>query len=289
MARILGIGNATLDIIQTVDDYPSENSEVRSTARKLRCGGNTANLLGVLAQLGHACSLAGVLTDDNEGRRVRDELVSHGVDIMPCHICQTGTMPVSVVLLSAATGSRTIVHYRDLPEYPLADFMALDLRDYDWLHFEGRNIAALEAMLERAREHYTDIPCSLEVEKPRAGIERLFGRVDVLLFSRDYARHCGYRQPERLLQAMHADQVSATAFCSLGEDGAIAIDHAGRLYRQPAVAPGKVIDTLGAGDTFNAAIINGCLAGLDTPGMLEQACVLAGRKCTRPGFAGLVR
>jgi ketohexokinase len=288
MARILGIGNATLDSIHTVDDYPPENAEVRCTARELCCGGNTANLLVVLAQLGHTCSLAGVLTDDSEGRRVSGDLVSNGVDITPCHTSSTGTMPVSSVLLSAATGSRTIVHYRDLPEYTYRDFSSLDLQLFDWLHFEGRNIVALKDMLHWSREHYPAIPRSLEVEKPRDGIEDLFGLADVLLFSRDYVRHRKYGQPEQLLQVIHADFPEALLFCTWGGKGAIAIDRHGQVYRQPALAPDRVIDTLGAGDTFNAAVINGSLAGLDSAELLYQACVLAGRKCTQHGFAGLV-
>jgi ketohexokinase len=51
--------------------------------------------------------------------------------------------------------------------------------------------------------------------------------------------------------------------------------------------PDRVIDTLGAGDTFNAAIIHGCLGGLETGVLLEQACRLAGRKCAQTGFTGL--
>jgi ketohexokinase len=289
MAHILGIGNVTLDIIHAVDAYPHENAEIRCRSRLSRRGGNTANLLVVLARLGHTCSFGGVLTDDSDGRLVSADLVSNGVDITPCRTCTGGSLPVSSVLLSTATGSRTIVHYRDLPEFAYADFAVLDLQPFDWLHFEGRNITVLQDMLHRSQEQFPAIPRSLEVEKPRDGIEDLFGLADVLLFSRDYARQRGYRQAERLLQAIHADHPAAVAYCTRGGDGAIAIDRQGWIFRHPAVAPGRVIDTLGAGDTFNAAIINGSLAGLDTAAILEQACLLAGRKCTQDGFAGLVQ
>lgn len=289
MAHILGIGNATLDIIYQVGAYPHENAEIRCSNQKYRRGGNTANLLVVLAGLGHACSFAGVLADDSAGRQVSADLLDNGIDIASCRTCDSGSTPVSSVLLSAATGSRTIVHYRDLPELSTTDFAALDLQPFDWLHFEGRNIAALQVMLQRSREHHPAIPRSLEVEKARDGIEDLFSLADVLLFSGDYARQRGYEQPEWLLQAIHADHPAALACCTRGADGAVAIDHRGRVFRHPGVAPGKVIDTLGAGDTFNAAIINGSLAGLDTSAILEQACTLAGRKCTRDGVTGLVQ
>ena len=69
----------------------------------------------------------------------------------------------------------------------------------------------------------------------------------------------------------------------------MALDRLGQVSRQPAIVPQRVIDTLGAGDTFNAAVIHGYLAGLDTASLLRQACALAGKKCSQTGFTGLVQ
>src|SRR5699024_382974 len=93
--------------------------------------------------------------------------------------------PTSYVTVDRATGSRTIVHYRDrdLPEFSFVDFARIDLSTFDWLHFEGRNIAETERMLEFARERYPSLPRSVEIEKPRGGIESLFSKASILLFS----------------------------------------------------------------------------------------------------------
>lgn len=289
MARILGIGNATLDIIHTVDGYPHENDEIRCTGRMLSRGGNVANTLVVLSQLGHACSWAGVLADSEEGRLVRAELEAGTVDTSTCRMFPGGAMPVSTVLLNRENGSRTIVHYRDLPEYSCADFQALDLARFDWLHFEGRNIEQLDLMLRWSQERFPRIPRSLEVEKPRQSIEALFGRADVLLFSGSYARHHGYDSPQDLLRSVHADTPQADLYCTWGEQGAVALDRQGHAWSQPAVAPSRVVDTLGAGDTFNAAVVHGYLNGLKPAPLLEQACILAGKKCGQNGFAGLAQ
>ncbi|WP_223248467.1 hypothetical protein, partial [Sulfurirhabdus autotrophica] len=63
MARILGIGVATLDMIFDVARYPSGDEEVRAKNLRVARGGNVANTLVMLSQLGHACSWGGVLAE----------------------------------------------------------------------------------------------------------------------------------------------------------------------------------------------------------------------------------
>jgi ketohexokinase len=287
MARILGTGNATLDIVFTVESYPQENDEIRCTDRSIRRGGNAANTLVVLSRLGHSCSWAGMLVDTAEGKFIRDDLETHGVDTAASRLAGYGSVPVSSILLSAGTGSRTIIHFRDLPEYSFTDFSSLELQYYDWLHFEGRNVESLQAMLRWSRERYPSIPCSLEIEKPRSGIEGLFGQAQVLLFSQAYAASRGYADPAGLLQSVHREFPDADLFCTWGAEGAVCLDREGRFARQAAYAPSRIVDTLGAGDTFNAGVIDGYLARRDTVTILRQACMLAGVKCGQTGFDGL--
>ena len=49
------------------------------------------------------------------------------------------------------------------------------------------------------------------------------------------------------------------------------------------------MDTIGAGDTFNAAVIDALLRGESLGASLAYACRLAGAKCGQPGFDGLNR
>lgn len=287
MARLLGIGNATLDIVHLVDGYPQENQEVRARARSVRRGGNTANTLVVLSQLGVACSWAGTLVDDHDGALIRADLSAHGIDIGHCHYVRHGSIPVSSILVNTRNGSRTIVHYRDLPEYSPAEFESVGLAPFDWLHFEGRNVDGTRRMLERARRLRPEIPVSVEIEKPRDAISSLFGYADVLLFSRVYAEALGHRDPLSLLHAVRPQCPQALLFCTWGESGAAALDRQGQASRHDAVVPHAVVDTLGAGDTFNAGIISACLDGLDAAAALARGCRLAGKKCGQSGFGNL--
>lgn len=58
------------------------------------------------------------------------------------------------------------------------------------------------------------------------------------------------------------------AVCTLGADGAVAVDHEGREYRVAAV-PVEVIDTNGAGDAFFAGVLDARLDGAGVAAALE--------------------
>jgi len=288
MARILGVGIATLDIINTVADFPVEDREVRATAQSRQRGGNATNTLVVLSQQGHEVTWAGTLADDAGSEFIRAELVRYGVDMDPVQRVPGGHVPTSYVTLNARNGSRTIVHYRDLPEYDLAAFRAIDLGTFDWLHFEGRNVAQTRAMLADARARAPHVPCSVELEKPRDDIAVLCEGADLLLYSRVYAQANGAHEAAGFLRAVHAQWPVAEHVCSWGEQGAWAITPDGELHHAGAEKLATVVDTLGAGDTFNAGLIHARLSGLGLDDCLRTACRLAGQKCAQQGLDGLV-
>lgn len=285
--RILAIGTATLDIINLVDRYPREDEEVRALEQRRVRGGNAVNTLVVLSQLGYDCGWGGVVADEPDSRHIFGDLEPYRIDTTACVRYPEGITPTSYVCVSRATGSRTIVHYRDLPEYTAEDFRRIELDAWDWVHFEGRNPREIAQMQARLKRQRPQLKCSLEVEKPRPAIEALFEGPDVVMFSRTYARACGYHDGAALLHSLRPQTGSATLFCAWGESGAFAMDGAGQLFHSPAFPPSAVVDTLGAGDVFNAAVIDGMLKGQPVERVLVDACRLAGRKCGMHGFDGI--
>ena len=287
MARVLTVGIATLDIINSVDGYPNEDAEVRAVSQEVRRGGNATNSAAVLSRLGHDVAWAGVLALEPDTGRVLEDLERFAIDTAPCRRVEGGKLPTSYITLNRHNGSRTIVHHRDLPEFDFDHFREIDLAPYDWIHFEGRNVEETKKMLEWAREQRPELPLSLEMEKTRDGIEELLRLPSLLLFSRHYSIARGFHQAEELLEWTAGKAPQAELVCAWGEAGAWGRDTAGHTHHERAYPPKKLVETLGAGDTFNAGIIDAKLRGFDLPHALEAANRLAGRKCGMRGFQPL--
>lgn len=278
MTRVMCVGIATLDIINRVEHYPAEDSEVRALAQSQRMGGNAANTAMVLAQLGAQSLWVGNLPQSAE--IVDRTFARYGVNASQAARVAGASLPTSYILLSAASGSRSIVHYRDMPEYSAESFLKVDLRGVDWVHFEGRAIDQLATMLRKARET-VGLSVSLEIEKPRRGIEALFGQADLLLFSRDYAQARGFADAPELLGSIPR---GIPASCTWGAEGAWAVDRSHRLLHVAAPQLESVVDSVGAGDVFNAVMVHALSSGRTVGQALEAAVTSASSQCAREGL-----
>ena len=257
MASILGIGIATLDIINEVEHYPQEDSEQRAVAQRQRTGGNVCNTLSVLRQFDHACALAAVLTSDADGLLIQEKITQRGIELSPSQKIGFGHAPTSYITLNRHNGSRTIVHYRDAPEFDLNAFLKIDLTPFDWLHFEARNCMDTAAMLAFARHLSATRILSLEIEKDRPQLEQLYSFPDVIFFSRAFAEGRGMADPHTFLTEAHRWAPQAVLVLGWGAAGAFWLEPShGSIHTVPSNPINTVIDTIGAGDTLIAGVIH---------------------------------
>lgn len=281
---VLGIGIAVLDLIHEVATYPAEDDEVRALGLRRVRGGNVTNSLAVLAQLGHPCRWIGTLGDDAAADLILGDLGGLGICTTDVVRIPGGATPLSAILLSRATGSRTIVHSRDLRELSAADFDRIPLEGLAWAHFEGRNPAETRCMIRRVRAQAPRVPISVELEKPRPGIEALLEGPAVVLASRAFARAGGFDDAGAFLGDLLARSDAQIAVVAWGAEGAVVQTRGGAVHRVPAYAPRAVVDTLGAGDVLNAGVIHGLIRGAGPLEAVEWAVKLAGLKCGQVGL-----
>lgn len=288
MAKILGIGNVILDIILSAPHYPKEDEELRANSRQFQVGGNVSNSLYVLDQLGHTTSIVTTIGSDESSKQLLKGLSHRNINTDYVQRFIQGNTPTSYIILNEETGSRTITHYRDLPELAFDFFAKIEIEEYDWLHFEGRNVENLKGMLNIAKTFLTDQPISLEVEKARDGIEELFSQANILFFSHHYAKQKGFENAHDLLKAMQPLAPESKLICTWGIEGAWFSEPNGSIQHQPAFSIPQTIDTLGAGDTFNASVIDALIQQKSLAEAVEAGAKLAARKCQQFGFDNLL-
>ena len=286
MANILCTGIATLDIVNIVASYPHEDDEIRILAQEKRRGGNATNTAVVLSQLGHQCHWAGTLVDpefhDADSQTILEDLQQNQINYEYCQFLNQGKVPTSYITLSQDSGSRTISHYRDLPELSFQVFSNINLAQFDWFHFEGRNIEQTVQMMRYCKKLHPDIPISVEIEKLRKDSAKLIPPADIVLFSKHFALSQGFSSAKTFCQKHNTQYPDKTIICAWGDSGAAASEQQ-QYYWQDALIV-DAVDTLAAGDVFNAGIIDQLLRQKNITASLSYACHLAGRKCTRKGI-----
>lgn len=244
-------------------------------------GGAVFNTAIALGRLGELAGFFYGLSTDLMGDVLVRALTASSVDFSKC---VRSPRPTTLAFVKLDGGHARYFFYdegsagrmvtvADLPEFP----------DAQALHFGAISLigepvgTALEALAMREKDRCVisldpNVRPSFVKDEPtyRARLERMLAVADIIKVSDD---DLAWLSPGVGFEAKAAEWLAAGASLMVltrGEKGALAITRAGRL-EVPAV-PANVVDTVGAGDTFNA----GLLAGLRRAGRL-----------TKQGLAGI--
>ncbi|AEO56213.1 hypothetical protein MYCTH_2116851 [Thermothelomyces thermophilus ATCC 42464] len=303
MKHLILVGACYLDTILTVPHFPAEDSKLRATSVQVRRGGNCPNSLEVLVQLLAAGPRPGLplklhlvsCLPDARAAATAKILSSLGADkgAVDCSHClyrEGYEEPASsYVIRSAETGSRTIVNFNDLPEMTAREFEKIadtfvKQGEECWWHFEGRIPETTLQCIRYLRRVTPKSTISVEVEKPnREGLVELAAEADVVFYSRSWAE-------PRVQEPRGLSQGRSGVIEEWGA-GALSLPSGEYIHHRAAQSEGRVpvIDTIGAGDTFIAAMLYGLHADAwSRETKLSFGVDLATKKVQREGFAGLV-
>jgi ketohexokinase len=282
LPRLLIVGNCILDQIWQIDQFPQQDAEFRAQARLQQLGGNACNTATILAKLGHRVDLISQLADDADANWIRQQLQHSAIGTLHCPSVRGGMTPISSIWLNSSNGSRTICHYRDLPELSLQQLTRIQIDAYQWIHFEGRNIPVLQDYLPLLQNSYA-VPISLEIEKPREHIEKLLPYVNVVIVSSDYLSQ---RQisPQACINEFAKINPQMKIVCTQGSNGLIASSAEDGVIKMEAVDVAKVIDSIGAGDCFIAGLISRLSQQIAFKQALSFANKLAASKVQHQGM-----
>jgi ribokinase len=278
-SRVLVVGDANPDLVLSGDVVPRFGQEEQLLDdASLVIGGSAAITAHGLTRLGRPASLLAAVGDDALGTDLRNRLDAAGLDVSEVRV-RPGRSTGMSVLLSRGDDRAVLTHLGVIDSLQASDVVtALDPETVQHLHvaslFLQPGLAAeLPDVLRTARDR--GITTSLDTnDDPRGrweGVDALLPVVDVLLPNRREAVALGKDEDARRAAVALASR-GPLVVVKDGADGAFAVapDHeviaCGGVSREP-------VDTTGAGDTFDAAFLDGWLAGCPLTDVLRRAVV----------------
>jgi sulfofructose kinase len=277
---VVGLGQNTVDHLCVVGAHPAPDSKQRLAGYAVQPGGQVATALAALGRWGARTAYVGTFGDDDGGRRSRASLEAHGVDVSSAPPRAGTPNQLSVILVDAGSGERTVLWHRaDALALAPAELPRERVETARVLLLDGVDVPAARAAAGWARA--AGVPTVADLDLSCAAAAEVIPLVDVLLVSREFAAgHTGERDPEAALGLL-ARAGAPVVGVTLGRDGVVARAGADVL-RLPGCAV-DAVDTTGAGDLFHAGFVWAMLGGLSLEEALRFANAAAALQCTRLG------
>lgn len=294
--RVAAIGLASWDEFFVTDHYPRAGSYavVRDTLEQ--SGGTTSNLAAALARLGIEVTLAAMVGDDAEGRRLRDELAAEGCDVRYLRTRDGEPTDRSLIVVSATgvSAERTIfwrqgARLRRGDPLPIEEMFAHDLVVVDVDDPSLRRLIVDLPMHVSPRTRLLGTLTYLVEVDPDVGLD-LALRHDYIVGNEAEARYLtGTQTMEQAILRLQSEMTRSQArFCAIsrGASGCVLFDRSD-ASAFPAYEV-EAVDTTGAGDAFAAGVIVGILEQWPWPEIARFANAMGALAVRRLGArAGL--
>ena len=279
---ILVLGEINPDVIVRAADPRPRFGQVERFVDSidLTIGSSSAIFACGAARLGVRIALVGVVGDDAMGRFMLESLAARGVDVSACRVDETVPTGASVILVGGAdrailTAPGTVPMLRD-EDVPAA---LLDRAR----HVHVGHLFLLDALRPRLAERFaavrragatTSLDCNWDPRETwDGGLREILRRTDVFLPNAEEARRIAGMDPVEDAAVEIAAWGPRVVAVKCGADGALAAQPDGTITRMPAIAV-DVVDTTGAGDSFDAGFLVAWLAGRPV-----RECLAVGVAC----------
>jgi sugar/nucleoside kinase (ribokinase family) len=288
---ILVVGELNADLILRGDVAPAfGQAEQLIDDATLTLGSSSAIFACGAARLGLRVVFVGKAGEDEFGRFVVRELAARGVDTSGIVIDAAIPTGLSVILSRPADrailthpGSIAALRYDEIDQSLLPRARHLHLGSYFMLDALRPDVARL---FDAAHSHGRSVSLDTNYDPAETwdgGLADVLSRVDIFLPNEtELCAIAGVDNTDSALDRL-AKRVPILA-AKLGERGAIARRGAESAYA--AAPPTQVVDTTGAGDSFDAGFVYCYLAGWDLARSLRLACACGSLSTRAAGGTG---
>ena len=298
--KILGIGNAIVDVLCKVsDEFLTQNSLTKSTMKLIDevefknllaslkieetiSGGSVANSIVGLSQLGNQVGFIGKISNDELGQKYEDGLKKERVkylykkkqEEMPTGSCLILITPDSERTMCTFLGTAGRINDNDIKEEDIKNAEMVFLEGYLW--DEGNPKKAFDKAIAHSKKvamSLSDLFC-VERHKPHF-MELVKNKLDIIFANeQEILSLIGSETFEEAIT--FSKEIKKNVIITRGENGAVSInkDQVTEINAQSNL---KIKDLTGAGDLFAAGYLHGVINQLDSNECLIKGTELSSK------------
>ena len=299
--KILGIGNAIVDVICKVDDsFIEQNNLTKSTMKlffdekefkslllnlkieKTVSGGSVANSIVGLSQLGNQVGFIGKVSDDEFGRRYEEGLKKENVEYfyskkneeLPTGTCLILVTPDSERTMCTFLGTAGKINKNDINSDAIKKSEIIFLEGYLW--DEGEPKKAFDKAINNANKVAMSLSDQFCVDRHKINfLELVKNKLDITFANE--------QEIKSLIEAKDfqevidfSKQLKKLIVITRGEKGAIAIQGE-EVIETEILQNLKILDLTGAGDLFAAGFLHGYVNQLSIKESLEKGTEMSSK------------
>ena len=299
--KILGIGNAIVDVICKVDDnFIDQNNLTKSTMKlffdenefknlltnlkieKTVSGGSVANSIVGISQLGDEVGFIGKISDDEFGSNYEEGLKKENVEYfyskkkekLPTGTCLILVTPDSERTMCTFLGTAGKINENDVSSDAIKKSEIIFLEGYLW--DEGEPKKAFDKAINNANKvamSLSDLFC-VDRHKPHF-LNLVKNKLDITFANE--------QEITSLIDAKNFEEVinfskklNRLVVITRGEKGAVAIN-GDEIFESGIQKNLKIVDLTGAGDLFAAGFLHGYINKLSTKECLKKGTEMSSK------------
>ena len=304
--KILGIGNAIVDVICKIDDsFLNENGLTKSTMKlvdeiefkkllknlkieKTISGGSVANSIVGLSQLGNKVGFIGKVNDDDLGRKYLEGLEREKVkfhyniksETIPTGTCLILITPDSERTMCTFLGTAGKISENDIDEKIIKESEITFLEGYLW--DKGEPQKAFNKAISNSSQSAMSLSDLFCVERHREFFLDLVRNKLNLTFANEQEIMALIGTKNFQDVVVFAKKIKKLIVVTRGENGAVAIQN-DKVIECSAKNNLKITDLTGAGDLFAAGFLHGFVNNLSLKECLEKGTELSSKIIQRVG------
>jgi len=299
--KILGIGNAIVDVICKVNDSFIEQNNLTKSSMKLFfnenefkslltnlkiektvSGGSIANSIVGLSQLGDKVGFIGKVSDDEFGRKYEEGLKKENVEYfyskkneeLPTGTCLILVTPDSERTMCTFLGTAGKINENDVDSDVIKKSEIIFLEGYLW--DEGEPKRAFDKAILNANKVAMSLSDQFCVDRHKTHfLELVKNKLDITFANeQEITSLIGAKNFNEIIN--FSKQINKLVVVTRGEKGAVAIQGE-NIFETEVLKNLKILDLTGAGDLFASGFLHGLINKLSIKESLNKGTEMSAK------------